>query len=68
MFAFTSKRAIAKPLKGYYFFDALPVGTIFYINGNKHVKRSARTAFSYVYAKKKASRRSIKLSQRVLVK
>ena len=65
MFAFTFKKAIEKPRKGSNFFDELPVGTVFYINGNKHVKRSARTAFAYVYNKKKASRRSIKLSQRV---
>ena len=68
MFSFTFKKAVLKPFKGVYSFDELPVGTVFYINGNKHVKRSARTAFSYAYNKKKASRRSIKLSQRVQVK
>ena len=67
MFAFTFKKTVLKPFKGFHPFGELPVGTIFYINGKKHVKRSARTAFSYVYNRKKASRRSIKLSQRVQV-
>ena len=67
MFAFTFKKAVLKPFKGFHSFDELPIGTVFYINGNKHVKRSARTAFAYVYDKKEASRRSINLSQRVQV-
>ena len=68
MFAFTFKKAALKPSKSFHSFGELPVGTVFYINWNKYVKRSARTAFAYAYNKKKASRCSIKLSQHVQVK
>ena len=67
MFAFTFNRAIYKPHKGFYTFDSIHIGTTFYIKGHKYVKRSVRTAFAYIYDRKKASRRCIKLSQQVQV-